>query len=157
MGTDSLTVRRSTARCRVRPSRASNQNNPSQQIRVRAGSGKRAGPQSERCRSTSTVTDNSLPKRAKDLPSSLILSIETYLASLTFDELGYPLGIALNTTHFLVRLPSLYHDTSRWVARTAGWSSADQRLRAIQEATSLKQARWVRSSLYSRWSARWRG
>lgn len=89
-------------------------------------------------------------RRARDWPSNALLSLETSIQLLSFDAAGYPLGIALNVLHFLVRLPGFYSalpsfssvfqssaSTASRYARRADFdlADADARLEALQRQT----------------------
>lgn len=104
--------------------------------------------------------------RLRDGPSNALLALETRLADLSFDSAGYPLGIALNALHLLVRLPSFYaalpalselwpgasaatgtdassvQAASRYARRMA---TADARLEALQRQAAHSGAQgWIR-------------
>lgn len=104
--------------------------------------------------------------RLRDGPSNALLALETRLADLSFDSAGYPLGIALNALHLLVRLPSFYaalpalselwpgasaatgtdassvQAASRYARRMA---TADARLEALQRQAANSGAQgWIR-------------
>lgn len=94
-------------------------------------------------------------RRARDWPSNALLSLETSVQLLSFDAAGYPLGIALNVLHFLVRLPGFYSalpsfssifrssaSTASRYARRVDFdlADADARLEALQRQTRSGQA-----------------
>ncbi|BGP54032.1 hypothetical protein JCM8202v2_001604 [Rhodotorula sphaerocarpa] len=112
------------------------------------------------------IRQRSWSTRLRDGPSNALLALETRLADLSFDSAGYPLGIALNALHLLVRLPSFYaalpalselwpgasaatgtdassvQAASRYARRMA---TADARLEALQRQAAHSGAQgWIR-------------
>ncbi|PRQ73959.1 hypothetical protein AAT19DRAFT_15526 [Rhodotorula toruloides] len=106
-------------------------------------------------RSPRRVRQRSWQERARDWPSNALLSLETSIQLLSFDAAGYPLGIALNILHFLVRLPGFYSalpsfssifrssaSTASRYARRVDFdlADADARLEALQRQTRSGRA-----------------
>ncbi|GAA5877504.1 hypothetical protein JCM8547_000175, partial [Rhodosporidiobolus lusitaniae] len=84
-----------------------------------------------------------------DWPSNLLLSLETSLQLFSLDPAGYPLAIAFNAVHFLIRLPSFYSalpsfsslfsrsTSSRYTRQAAAvLGDADARLEALQKQST---------------------
>ncbi|BGP22957.1 hypothetical protein JCM10295v2_001848 [Rhodotorula toruloides] len=105
-------------------------------------------------RSPRRFRQRSWQERARDWPSDALLSLETSIQLLSFDAAGYPLGIALNILHFLVRLPGFYSalptfsslfrsstSTASRYARRVDFDlvDADARLEALQRQTRSGQ------------------
>ncbi|GAA5931749.1 Nur1/Mug154 family protein [Sporobolomyces koalae] len=107
-------------------------------------------------RSPRKIRQKSLPDKARDWVSNRILSFETSIQLLSFDAAGYPLAIACNSSHFLVRLPHFYSalppfasllsysgsDTASRYARQAQLD-ADARLAALQGQGGSLSSGWI--------------
>ncbi|GAA6060551.1 hypothetical protein JCM10212_006915 [Sporobolomyces blumeae] len=72
-------------------------------------------------RSPRRIRHKSLPTKVHDWVSNRTLSLETSIQLLSFDAAGYPLALALNAVHFVVRLPHFYSA----LPPVASWFSSD--------------------------------
>ncbi|GAA5890322.1 hypothetical protein JCM6882_008794 [Rhodosporidiobolus microsporus] len=113
-------------------------------------------------RSPRRVRQRSWQQKVQDWPSNFLLSLETSISLFSLDPAGYPLAIACNGLHFLIRLPGFYSalpsistlfnrsNASRYARQAAAAvGDADARLEALQ-----KQARTGRGGTWT-WLAWW--
>ncbi|GAA5829496.1 hypothetical protein JCM11251_000179 [Rhodosporidiobolus azoricus] len=108
-------------------------------------------------RSPRRVRQRSLQQKIRDWPANFLLSLETSISLFSLDPAGYPLAIACNGLHFLIRLPGFYSalpsfssiisrsSASRYARQAAAAAGdADARLESLQrQARSGHGGTWT--------------